>query len=84
MKSQFELSVIENVKLKRQNLNISQKELAFLMDLSIAFVGRIESPRTPAKWNLDHLNKLAELFNCSPKDFIPDNFIKERAKKKGM
>ena len=30
MKSQFELCVIENVKFKRQNLNISQKELAYL------------------------------------------------------
>jgi len=82
MKSNFELSVIEKVKLRRQNLNISQKELAFLMDLSIGFVGRVESHKFPAKWNLDHINKLAEILECSPKDFLPDKFIKEKVKKK--
>lgn len=82
MKSQFEMCVVELVKSKRQSQNISQKELAFLMDLSIGFVGRVESPKFPAKWNLDHLNKLAEVLECSPKDFIPDNVVKERAKKK--
>lgn len=82
MKSQFEMLVVELVKSKRQSQNISQKELAFLMDLSIGFVGRVESPKFPAKWNLDHLNKLAEVLECSPKDFIPDNVVKERAKKK--
>jgi len=83
MKSQFELCVIENVRLRRQSLNLSQKELAFLLDVSIGFVGRVESTKFPAKWNLDHINKLAEILNCSPKDFIPEKFIKETPKKKG-
>ena len=52
------------------------------VDLSIAFIGRVESPRTPAKWNLDHLNKLAEILNCSPREFLPDHIIKEHVRKK--
>ena len=83
MKSQFELDVIERVKLRRQKLNISQKELSYLMDLSIGFIGKIESPKYPTKWNLDHLNKLAEILNCSPRDFLPESSIKERVKRKG-
>jgi transcriptional regulator with XRE-family HTH domain len=73
MKSKFELFVIEKVKARRQELNISQKELANLMDLSIGFVGKIESPKYPSSWNLDHINKLAIILKCSPKDFLPDS-----------
>jgi len=71
MKSVFELFVIEQVKLKRQELGISQKELAYRMDLSIGFIGKIESPKYTTKWNLDHLNKLAAILHCSPRDFLP-------------
>lgn len=76
MKSKIELFVIERVKERRQELNISQQQLSYLMDLSIGFIGKIESPKYPSCWNLDHLNKLAEVLNCSPKDFLPDRSIK--------
>jgi transcriptional regulator with XRE-family HTH domain len=77
MKSKFELFVIEKVKERRQALNISQQKLAYLMDLSIGFVGKIESPKYPSCWNLDHLNILAEILKCSPKDFLPERTIKK-------
>ena len=76
MKSKVELYVIGKVKERRQNLGISQQQLAYLMDLSIGFIGKIESPKYPSKWNLDHLNKLADVLNCSPQDFLPERFIK--------
>ena len=72
MKSKFELYVIEKVKQRRQELGISQQQLAYLMDLSIGFVGKIESPKYPSKWNLDHINKLADVLQCSPRDFLPE------------
>jgi transcriptional regulator with XRE-family HTH domain len=72
MKSKFELYVIGMVKQRRQELNISQLQLSYLMDLSIGFIGKIESPKYPSSWNLDHLNKLAVILHCSPKDFMPD------------
>jgi transcriptional regulator with XRE-family HTH domain len=76
MKSKFELYIIDKVKQRRQELGISQQQLAYRMDLSIGFIGKIESPKYSSKWNLDHLNKLAEVLNCSPKDFLPERFIK--------
>jgi transcriptional regulator with XRE-family HTH domain len=76
MKSKFELYVIDKVKHRRQVLGISQQQLAFRMDLSIGFIGKIESPKYSSKWNLDHLNQLADVLNCSPKDFLPEHFIK--------
>ena len=76
MKSKFELYVIGKVKQRRQELGISQQQLAYRMDLSIGFIGKIESPKYPSKWNLDHLNKLADILKCSPKDFLPERFLK--------
>jgi transcriptional regulator with XRE-family HTH domain len=50
----------------------SQKDLAYQMELSIGFIGDIENPRYRAKYNLNHINELARVFECSPKDFLPE------------
>lgn len=72
-KSEIELYVIYKVKSMREEKGISQAQLAHLLDLSIGFIGHIESPRYAAKYNLNHINKLAKIFSCSPRDFLPDN-----------
>jgi transcriptional regulator with XRE-family HTH domain len=51
---------------------ISQKELAYSLNLSIGFIGDVESSKSRAKYNLSHINKLAEYFECSPKVFFPN------------
>ncbi len=71
-KSNIELFVIEKVKEFRINKGISQADLACKLGVSYGFIGKIESPKYPTKYNLNHINKLAEIFNCSPKDFLPD------------
>jgi transcriptional regulator with XRE-family HTH domain len=67
----IEQYVIDKVRQLRVSKNISQKELAFLLDVSIGFIGDIENPKYRAKYNLNHINKLAIIFECSPKDFLP-------------
>ena len=74
-KSRIELFVIEKVKSLRENAKISQSELAFRLGVSNGFIGQVESVKFPAKYNLDHIDKLAKIFQCSPKDFIPDRPI---------
>ncbi len=74
-KSDIELFVIRKVKELREAKGISQAQLAHLLDFSIGFIGQIESPKYPAKYNLNHINKLAEIFGCSPKDFLPDSSL---------
>ena len=71
-KVNIEQYVIDKVKEKRLKMNISQAELARLMDVSEGFIGNIENPNYRAKYNLNHLNELAKILQCSPKDFIPD------------
>jgi transcriptional regulator with XRE-family HTH domain len=71
MKSEIEKYVIEKVKQKRVELKFSQSDLAHHLDLSNGFIGKIESPNHHAKYNLNHINALAKIFNCSPTDFLP-------------
>jgi transcriptional regulator with XRE-family HTH domain len=73
----IEQYVIDTVRRMRTERNISQKELAYSLNLSIGFIGDVESSKSRAKYNLSHINKLAEYFNCSPKDFLPQNPIVE-------
>jgi transcriptional regulator with XRE-family HTH domain len=69
--TEIEQYVIDRVKEMRKERSISQKELANLLDLSIGFIGDIESPKSRAKFNLNHINELAKVFDCSPQDFLP-------------
>ena len=56
----------------RIKLGLEQDDLAIHLDVSNGFVGQIESPNHIAKYNTSHLNELAKLFKCSPKDFMPE------------
>ena len=68
----IEQYVINEVRGKRIALKISQAKLARMLDVSEGFIANVENPRYRAKYNLNHLNKLAQIFECSPKDFMPD------------
>ncbi|MCO5238330.1 MAG: helix-turn-helix domain-containing protein [Chitinophagaceae bacterium] len=70
--AKIEKYVINKVKQRRTDLGISQAELAHLLDVSEGFIGNIENPNYPEKYNLRHLNDLAKILKCSPKDFLPD------------
>jgi transcriptional regulator with XRE-family HTH domain len=74
-KTEIELFVINKVRELRQKGNISQADLAHNLDVSPGFIGKVESKNSPAKYNLNHINKLSEFFNCSPKDFLPTKTI---------
>jgi transcriptional regulator with XRE-family HTH domain len=71
MKSNVDLYVMNKVKERRIALNLSQLALANELGMSSGFVGQVESPRYPAKYNVQHLNNLAKILQCSPQDFLP-------------
>ncbi|HEY0667632.1 MAG TPA: helix-turn-helix transcriptional regulator [Sphingobacteriaceae bacterium] len=75
LKSDIEFFVIMKIKEKRELAKLSQSELATRLDVSNGFIGQVESSKHPAKYNLNHINKLAKIFDCSPKDFLPDTAI---------
>ena len=82
LKSDIELYVISKVREKRMELNLSQEDVASILDKSRGFVGQIESQKHPAKYNLNHLNRLAIEFNCSLHDFFPIKPILQNQSKK--
>jgi len=71
-KSKFELAVIENVKIIRNQHKRSQPYIAMILDVSDGYIGQIESEKSTSMYSYDQLNKLAIEFNCSPKDFMPE------------
>ncbi|WP_113663188.1 helix-turn-helix domain-containing protein [Pedobacter nanyangensis] len=77
-KSEFDLLVIENVKRLRIELKISQAVLAVKLGVSDAFVGQIESPKSRSKYSIEQLNRLANIFKCSPRDFLPEKPIEDK------
>lgn len=76
-KSDIELFVISKARALREKANLSQSELAFRLNVSNGFIGQVESPRSGSKYSLDHINQLAIIFDCSPKDFLPELPLKE-------
>jgi len=73
--TKIEQYAVDMVKKKRLEKGYSQKELAYLLDKSIGFIGDIESRKGRAKYNLNHINELAKVFECSPKDFLPERSL---------
>jgi len=72
LKTEIELYVIDVVRDLRNKNNWSQAVLATKLDVSTGFIGKVESSNSTSKYNLNHINKLAEIFNCSPKTFLPN------------
>lgn len=71
-KSKVDQYLIAQVKRFRVEKGYTQEDIAIHLDLSTGFIGHIESPNYRAKYNVQHLNELAKLFKCSPKDFWPE------------
>ncbi|NLR56931.1 helix-turn-helix transcriptional regulator [Chitinophaga polysaccharea] len=71
MKSKIDLYVINKVKEKRIEKDLSQADLANELGMSVGFIGKVESSKYPSHYNIKHLNQLAKILECSPQDFLP-------------
>lgn len=69
----IELYVISRVKEIREEKNITQEQLSLAIGKNITFISQIEAPSKKAKYNIIHLNLIAKVLECSPKDFWPEN-----------
>jgi len=82
--SKIEQFVIDRVRELRMKAGISQINLSVDMGLNAKFVGNVESSKTPDKYNLNHLNKISEILECSIKDFFPNQPIPSEISKKSV
>jgi transcriptional regulator with XRE-family HTH domain len=70
--TKIEQYVVGKVKDMREEYGLTQIVLSQKLNMSDSFVGHVETPKRRAKYNLNHLNALAKIFKCSPKDFMPE------------
>lgn len=77
-KSAFNLKIIALVKDLREKKGLSQEDIARFIEVERAYVGQIESPHNIAKYNIDHLNRIAFELGCSVHDLIPSKPIDEK------
>lgn len=75
MKSEIELYIIKDILKRRKKFKYSQQYIADCLNVSRSFIKNIENPVDRAAYNVDHLNELAKVFKCSPKDFWPEKAI---------
>lgn len=76
MKTAIETYVIGQVKALRRDNHMSQAELGFMLGVTSGFIGKVESPNSSAKYNLNHINRIAEIFNISPQLLLPTKYLK--------
>ena len=72
MKSKIELYTIEKVKERREQLDMKLTYFADCMNMSHQFISKIEDATSDKAYNLDHLNEIAKILKCSPRDFLPE------------
>ena len=70
--TEIEKYIIEKIKTMRKEHGFSQLELSQKLDMNDSFISHVEATSKRAKYNINHLNEIAKIFNCSPKDFWPE------------
>lgn len=56
----------------RLEKGFSQEQLSLALGKNNTFISHIEAPSKTAKYNIQHLNEIAKVLCCSPKDFWPE------------
>jgi transcriptional regulator with XRE-family HTH domain len=60
-----------NIVMRRRGLGYTIEDVAHLLDVSIAFLGRIEAGSE--RVNLRHLDNLAQIFGCDVSELLKPN-----------
>ena len=75
MRTPIEQYIIDRVRERREAMGMSQEKLAFALEFeSQGYISKIESvnPNYDDSYNVNHLNEIAKILKCSPKDFWPE------------
>lgn len=66
---QFVIDFIRKLRLEKK---MTQEDIANVLHVSRSFIADVESTSDRSKYNIRHLNALADYFNISPRDFLPE------------
>ena len=70
--SAIEQHVIDFVTELRIKRHLTQEDIAVIIGVGRSFITKVEDRKERAKYNLNHIDKLADHFGLSPKDFLPE------------
>ncbi|MCD8172183.1 MAG: helix-turn-helix domain-containing protein [Alistipes sp.] len=71
MKTETDIKIIENVKVLRKELKISQCTLAEIIGTSYSFVGQVERKNCLSKYSAHQIYLIAKYFGCQVSDLYP-------------
>lgn len=78
---EIERYIISKIKEVREAKGITQEQLSLALGKNISYISQIEARSKTAKYNISMLNLIAIVLDCSPKDFWPEEPIKEKKHK---
>ena len=67
--------IVQKVKEQRKKRKMSQRYLADCLNVSQSFIRNIENENDDTAYNIDHLNEIAKIFDCSIRDFFPEKYL---------
>lgn len=70
--TKVDMYIINKVREMREEHNMTQATLSQALNMADSFVSNVESMKRRDKYNVNHLNQLAKIFKCSPRDFMPE------------
>lgn len=73
--SKIEQYIIDYVFKLRKEKKLSQADIATIIGVNRVFITNVENPLNRAKYNIDHINLIADHFGMSPRDFLPEKPI---------
>jgi len=68
--------VIDFVRKLRDDKTLTQKDIATIIGVTREFIKDIENTNKRAKYNIRHINSLADYFDMSPREFLPEKPVK--------
>ena len=67
----IDLFVIQKVIEKREARDMTQEALSIALNYSMSYINKFEKGKK--KFNISHLNEIAKILKCSPKDSLPED-----------
>lgn len=66
---QYTVDFVYRLRLEK---NLTQEDIGFIIGVKQSFIANIESKKSRAKYNINHIDKFADHFGLSPRDFLPE------------
>ena len=73
MLTKIEQYVIDRVRDRRNQLGLTQDDLAIKSGYSYGFIATVEAGKKEKKYNLNNLLAFAKAMKCSPRVFLPED-----------